>query len=175
MSAIEVLRHSAIAFDHNPRDLVTLVFGREQTEMIVHGTYLVRDSGFFEAALKREWTEAQLRRVELPVNSPNTIGHYLTYVYTRKLPTSDVESMPPCETTNLLEEPHFRIVFNLLARLYVCGEQFLNQPIRHAVIRDLIRLTQLEDENGNTWGIDNRKSSSSTKALPRAHQLVDFW
>lgn len=80
MSAIEVLRHSATAFDYNSSDLVTLVVGEEQQEMIVHGTYLVRDSEFFAAAMKKEWPEGKSRRVELPEESPDTIGHYVTHV-----------------------------------------------------------------------------------------------
>lgn len=80
MSAIEVLRHSATAFDYNSSDLVTLVVGEEQQEMIVHGTYLVRDSEFFAAAMKKEWPEGKSRRVELPEESSDTIGHYVTHV-----------------------------------------------------------------------------------------------
>jgi hypothetical protein len=95
--------------------------------------------------------------VELPEESPDTMGHYMTYVYSGRLPTSDIESMPQCKTTNVHKEPHFRLVFTLLVRLYVCGERLLNQLIRHAVVKELVRLTKLKDEDGNTWGLSNEE------------------
>ena len=178
MSATEVLRYSATAFDFNVRDLVTLVVGEEQQQMIVHGTYLVRDSEFFAAAMRKEWPEGKPRRVELPDESPDTIGYYLTYVYGRRLPTTEIEYMPRVKTTQVNKEPHFGLVFTLLARLYVCGERLLNWAVRRAVVAEMIRLTLIEDEDGHTWGLSSEDVNiiyqGTPKGSPARRVVVDM-
>jgi len=179
MSATEVLRYSATAFDFNARDLVVLVVGEEQKEMIVHGTYLVRDSEFFAAAMKKDWPEGKLRRMELPEESPDTIGHYLTYVYGRRfLPTTEIGDVPRVKTTQVNKEPHFGLVFTLLARLYVCGERLLNWDVRRAVVAEMIRLALIKDEDGHTWGLSSEAVNiiyqGTPKGSPARRVVVDM-
>ena len=82
--------HSDTIFDFSSQDAVTLVVGAEQKELLVHGTYLTRESEFFKAALKKEWVEGQTRHITLPEEDPKIMCHYLTYVYHQKLSKSDI-------------------------------------------------------------------------------------
>lgn len=119
-------------FDFSSQDAVTLVVGAEQEEMLVHGTYLSRNSEFFKAALKKEWVEGQTRLIKLPEESPDVMKHYLTYVYHDKLKVSD---------TTPTELMHYYDQYSTLADLYMYGERFLNRALQHAVIENIIRLT----------------------------------
>jgi hypothetical protein len=67
--------HVADVFDFNQEDLVTLLVGPEQKKMVAHGTYLARDPEFFQAALKKEWIEGQIRIIILPEQSPEVMAH----------------------------------------------------------------------------------------------------
>jgi hypothetical protein len=126
-------------FDFSSQDAVTLIVGAEQKEFLVHGTYLTRDSEFFKAALKKEWTEGQTRRITLPEDSPKTMSHYLTYIYHNKLPPSDFTPTERIPVGNS---------YLLLVNLYLCSERFLNRPLQHAITVEIIRLTLLKDING---------------------------
>jgi hypothetical protein len=111
-------------FDFSSQDAVTLVVGAEQKELLVHGTYLTRDSEFFKAALKKEWTEGQTRRITLPEDLPKTMSHYLTYIYHNKLPPSDFTPTERIPVGNS---------YLLLVNLYLCSERFLNRPLQHDI------------------------------------------
>jgi hypothetical protein len=43
----------------HPDNLVTLSIGQEEEKMVVCEAYLSRDSAFFRAALKKQWSEGQ--------------------------------------------------------------------------------------------------------------------
>lgn len=71
--------------DTNHEDLVTLLVGPEQQKMIVDGTSLARDSGFFKAALKKEWIEGQTRTMILSEECPEVIAQQISYTTSGKL------------------------------------------------------------------------------------------
>lgn len=126
--------------DFSQEDTVTLIVGWQEKELVVHGAYLIRDSDYFKAALKKEWTEGQSRTTELPEEEPEIMSHYLAYVYDKELSTKQ---------KSLDEMPEVWDCYNLLASLYVYGEKFLNPSIQQAVIREIFRLLSVRD-NGNS-------------------------
>jgi hypothetical protein len=86
----------------HPDSLVTLLVGPEEEKMVVHETQLSRDSAFFKAALKKQWTEGRTRIIKLPEESLEPMQHYIQYVYSGSVPThsltaetSDVEDESP--------------------------------------------------------------------------------
>lgn len=125
---------------------VTLLVGEDEQKMIAYGSQLARDSEFFAAALKKEWAEGQTRTIKLPEESTAVMSHYLSYVYSMKLFTEDVTSIPAPDPDHQLEK-----CFELLASLYTCGERFLNRRIQQAVVTETIRFTRIPDENGERW------------------------
>jgi hypothetical protein len=129
-------------FDFNQEDLVTLLVGPEQKKMVVHGTYLARDSDYFEAALKKEWIEGQTRTINLHEDCPEVMTEYISYTYSKALST---KSNPHNEPGDLDHS------YRLLATLYVYGERFINPTIQKAVIQEIFRLTDVVDISGTSW------------------------
>lgn len=134
--------HVATSYDFSPDDTVTLVVGSEQKRMLVHSTYLTCDSDFFKAALKKEWVEGQSHVIKLPEEDPETMAHYMTFVYSDKLPFDGIEPK---------KRAHFEARWPVLINLYVCGEHFLNLVCQDAVIKEIIRLTRIKGETGSWW------------------------
>jgi hypothetical protein len=135
--------HVADVFDFNQEDLVTLLVGPEQKKMVVHGTYLARDPEFFQAALKKEWIEGQIRIISLPEQSPEVMAHYMNYTYSKILFSKGM----PCR-----EKSDFDQLFPSLTTLYVYGERFINLTIQRTVMEELFRLVEVKDTCGDTWG-----------------------
>ncbi|KAM0690018.1 hypothetical protein Q7P36_008785 [Cladosporium allicinum] len=84
----------------HPDSLVTLLVGPEEEKMVVYETYLTRDSAFFEAALKKHWTEGQTRIIKLLEESLEAMQHYVEQLYGGKLPTLGLIDGPSCAVTN---------------------------------------------------------------------------
>jgi len=132
----------AASYNFSHDDAVTLVVGPEQTKMTVHGTYITRDSDFFKAALKKEWIEGETRVIKLPEEDPETMAHYMTFVYHNKLPLDDLRPT---------KREHFNARWPILIDLYVRGERFLNRAMQNAAIKEVIRLTCVRCGNGMRW------------------------
>lgn len=73
------------SFDQD--DAVTLLVGPTEHAILTHGNFISRRSEFFKAVLKKEWAEGQTRTIKLPDEDPQAVTHYLSYVYTKCLPT----------------------------------------------------------------------------------------
>lgn len=160
-------------FDFSPKDTVTLLVGPEQKEMLVHGTYLARDSEFFKAALKKEWIEGATRTIKLPEENPKVMADYVTYTYSGK---------PGTESDYLKdhgESSDYNRNFLLLAALYVCGERFINTSIQQAVVKDYFRLSNVLDKNGKRWfpglGIVNDIYLGTPEDCPGRRLMVDLY
>lgn len=73
---------AAPLFSFNKSDIVTLLAGPDEHELIVYESCITRNSDFFRAAMKKEWTEGQTRTIKLPEESCiETLTHYLNYAY----------------------------------------------------------------------------------------------
>jgi hypothetical protein len=123
-------------------DAVTLHVGPTEHAILAHGNFISRRSEFFKAALKKEWAEGQTRIVKLPDEDPQVVTHYLSYTYSRCLPT-DIFTATFMGTFSEESEEYYQ----LLAELYGLGERLLDETIRGAIIEEFIRLTTLTDKN----------------------------
>jgi len=132
----------ATSYDFSPDDAVTLIVGPEQKRMLIHGTYLTRDSDFFKAALKKEWVEGETRVIKLPEEDPETMAHYLTFVYHNKLPFKGITPK---------KRDDYGARWAILVDLYVYGERFLCRVIQNAAIKEMIRLTRVRSSDGSAW------------------------
>ncbi|KAK5717929.1 hypothetical protein LTR15_008772 [Elasticomyces elasticus] len=66
---------------------IRVVVGKEDPRTFyVHETVLCKESAFFQAACKKEWTEGQERKIMLPDQAPDTFHAYLQWSYTGRVP-----------------------------------------------------------------------------------------
>ena len=103
---------TASTYDKN--DTITLVVGPEEHEMLAFESYL-SDSDFFQAALKKEWTEGQTRTIKLPEEKPEVVAQYLDFVFAKGLPTRSTKD--DCRNGT---------VYEVLGELYGLGERLLD-------------------------------------------------
>jgi hypothetical protein len=132
-SSLQLTTSSPAKF--HPDSLVTLLVGPEEEKMVVYETYLTRDSAFFKAALKKQWTEGQTRIIKLPEESLELMQHYIEHLYGAKLPTHDLSAGIICT----LKGKHYE----MLADLYILAERMLDAKSQNAIIREFFRLVRL--------------------------------
>jgi hypothetical protein len=130
---------STSAFAQN--GTVTLLVGLKEEPLVAHENYLTKNSDFFKTAMKKEWAEGQTRVIKLPEDDPDTVTDYLTFVYSRDLPTSTLIKSYPSPSDR---------EWKSLAKLYVLGERVLDKCIRNAVVAEVSRFST-PDENSK-WG-----------------------
>ena len=133
---------SVSSADFSREGTVTLLVGHSEQELQAYSSDLVRESQFFAAAIKTEWVEGQTRTIKLPEEDPAAIAHYLKYLYTGKFFTEDItgtvgDGIESC--------------FQLLSKLYVSGERFIHPKFQNVVLKEIIRLTRLPDEDRMYW------------------------
>lgn len=126
---------SDFLFDRS--ELVALLVGPDEHEMIAHKGYLSSNSEFFKAALKKEWLEGQTQKIKLPEEQPDIMAQYLGFAYGQKLPTDNTRDDCQCGE-----------VYSVLTELYVLGERMLDSTIRNAIIKEILRFTTLQTEDG---------------------------
>lgn len=145
-------------FSFAQEDTVLLVVGPEQKLLIAHESHLKLNSEFFQTALKAEWVEGQTRTINLPEDDTETMTNYLTFTYGRGLPTTSLVSMPVGGPQNG--------EWVLLAKLYVLGERLLDTPLRNAVVREIMRIASLLDNEGHRYFMDVGASNTCYEGTP---------
>lgn len=120
--------------------LVTLLIGPDEQELVVCGTPLAKSSEFFQAALKKEWKEGQMRTVKLPEEDTELITRYLDFVFGQSLPSMAVQS-----GNNLEQSTTYKEVFEL----YTLGDRLLDASIRNAIVKETLRLVSLTGDEGH--------------------------
>lgn len=122
-------------FNFDGDDAITLHVGPTEHVLVTHASFLARNSEFFKAALKKEWSEGKTRVIKLPEEQPHVVSHYLRYIYGERLP---IEML----STNILSGIYLqpKDYFELLAELYVLGERLMDESIRTAVLKELLSL-----------------------------------
>jgi len=124
-------------------DLVTLLIGPDEQELVVCGQLLTKTSEFFEAALKKEWKEGQTRMVRLPEEDAETTIHYLDFVCGQGLPTRALKLYGDFAES---EDEYL-----MLAQLYAFGERVLHKAVRNAVMAEVLRISSLRNEKGGMF------------------------
>lgn len=95
-------------------------------EFSVHEAVLKETSGFFQAAVKKEWKEGSQRVIDLPEDAPEVVSAYVDWLYSDKIFPRTGE--PPADTdAHGKESKH-------LAKLYVFGEKNQDDAFCDAVI-----------------------------------------
>ena len=154
-------------------DAVTLHVGPEEHAILAHGNFISRRSDFFKAALKKEWAEGQTRIIKLPDEDHQVVTHYLSYTYSKCLPTdiftTDFMGTFPDESDEY---------YQLLAELYVLGERLLDETIRGALIKEILRLTKLTDKESKHYYPKGEAVNiiyrGTTAASPARRLMVNF-
>jgi hypothetical protein len=123
-------------------DLVTLLVGPEEQELLAFGHQLSENSDFFKSALKKEWADGQTRTIRLPEDETQTVEQYLDFVRSQVLPTKTIEL-----ANHLRDTDSYVTIF----RLYTFGERVLNTSIRNAVIEETLRLRDILDGDSMCW------------------------
>ncbi|GAB7333364.1 hypothetical protein MBLNU13_g04980t1 [Cladosporium sp. NU13] len=108
-------------------DLVTLLIGHDEQELVVYGHLMARTSEFFEAALKKEWKEGQTCAIKLPEEDTKTTMHYLDFVCGQGLPTREIKVYGDIDEEDREE-------YLVLAELYAFGERVLDKRLRNSII-----------------------------------------
>jgi hypothetical protein len=161
-------------FSFDKSNIVTLLVGTDEHELIVYEGCITRNSDFFRAAMKKEWTEGQTRTIKLPEeNCLETVTQYLNYAYCQRLPTGTVTAVA---STGFPEG-----TWTTLANIYVLGERMLDQSVKHAVIREFVRLPKLTCEankSNKSWSPNAEAISviydGTTEGSPARRLMVDY-
>jgi hypothetical protein len=155
-------------------DLVTLLIGPDKHEFVVHESCITRNSDFFTAAMKKEWTEGHTRIVSLPEEyCVETFTHYLNFCYHNKLPTAAIEN----KAGGLFPEDRF----TRLGGMYVLGERMLDKSVQHAIIREIVRLSSIRsDDNANKRSFPGAGCvtiiyNGTTAGSPARRLMVDMY
>lgn len=143
---------------------VTLLVGLDEAPLVVHESYLTKNSEFFQAAMKKEWVEGQTRVIKLPEDHLATMTDYLTFTYSSDLPTSTSIKSGPAQAPTVSD-------WISLAKLYVLGERMLDKCIRNAIVSELLRISELPDKNGLTSFMPVAASNILFNGTPEWHPI----
>jgi len=156
-------RLRAPAFSFAQEETVILAIGPEQNSLVAHESHLKLNIDFFKTALKKEWVECQTRIINLPEDDTETITDYLTFTYGSDLPTTTLKTIP-------VGGPGHK-PWELLARLYVLGERLLNTPLCNAVIKEMVLLASLADDNHDNYFMPTSVSNICYDGTPTGSNL----
>jgi len=140
-------------------DLVTLLVGPDEQELVVYGHLLAKTSEFFEVALKMEWKEGQTRIIKLPEEDAGTITHYLDFVHGQGLPTRYIKLYTDIQKDDGEE-------YLVLAKLYAFGERVLDTAVRNAVMEEILRIVSLQSDDGRILLPEDDTISTFYEATP---------
>lgn len=135
----------AICINFTKADLVTLLVGHVEHELVTHGHRLAASSEFFRTALKRDWKEGQTRVVRLPEDDIGTVRYYLDFVLSGMLISHKVKC-----ASDMWQKDNLVVVHRLCV-LYVFGERVLDSVLRNAIVKELLRLALLPEDNCTAW------------------------
>lgn len=122
-------------------NMVTLVVGEDKIEILVHENLLRKRSAFYEAALRKPWTEASTRRILLTEDNAATVKLYVRYVHSGKLPIKHDDAPDGSSATKEYQQ---------LAKLYVHGEKMIDETLKRDVL-DAIVLIGMTTFARRTW------------------------
>lgn len=154
--------------NYDEADMVTLLVGPEERQLLAHKSYLSLNSNFFKAALKKEWVEGRTRTVKLPDEELNVIAQYLDYCHGKWLPTASKPSLGPAKGR----------VYEVLTELFALGERLLDSNIRNAIINEIIEFTTVHTLEGLYYPgarAINNIYNCTTAASPARRLMVELY
>ncbi|KAI4933931.1 uncharacterized protein J4E92_003601 [Alternaria infectoria] len=99
----------------------------------VHRGVLCKSSGFFQKAMKPEWTKlGEEKTVDLPDDLASTVSDYIVWLY-----QGSIAIKPFLPSTEPIEERARKAekVYLLLAEAYVFGQKILDSGYKNAVVK----------------------------------------
>ncbi|QDS75902.1 hypothetical protein FKW77_002554 [Venturia effusa] len=131
----------------------------KQQDFIVHEINIRLQCPFFEAALSRDWKEAQERVVHLPEHTPDVFRIYLGWLYQKRIAMSHI----PDKTGQPFRD------FNMaLCRAYLLGDYLEDIDFKDTVIDVLIDLavrSKAYYANGTDFIYKNTPAESPLRRL----------
>ena len=140
------------------KDLVTLIIGPDQQELMAYGHRLARTSQFFTTELQKELPEGETRTIHLPEEQVDTVLRYLDFVCEEGLPTK--------YTTTYDALDAYEDAYSHLFELYTLGERVLDAEVQRAVVTETLWLSSLESSDGERWLPDDRAISVIHQGTP---------
>lgn len=109
-------------------------------EFSVHEVVLKETSGFFQAAVKKEWKEGSQRIIDMPEDTPEVVSVYVDWLYSDRIYPKTGE-LPVDAGTHGAESEH-------LAKLYVFGEKIQDDCFCDAVVTALTKHIDRKTSSG---------------------------
>lgn len=146
--------------------IIEVVAGQEQKTYHVHENLLRANSGFFNAALKKEWLEGSSRKVSLPEEDPKMVFRYITYLYTGSVAS---------DASQTLREQHI-----LLARSFVLGERLIDDKYKDKALDRMRHLASKVGSSKSGRGLPDMEAanivySGTPSTSPMRCFLVDLY
>jgi hypothetical protein len=103
----------------------------------IHWGVLCKSSGFFQRAMKPEWTKSREEPdiIDLPDDSVQTVSDYVRWLYSGNMP---IKLYDAGEDTHEMAAEEVQKVYLLLAEAYVFGEKIVDMEYKNAVMRTVI-------------------------------------
>lgn len=165
----------------------TVSVGSTKKEWHIHENILTKDSDFFAAAAKKQWSEGQDKRITLSDDDPETFQVYVGWLYERKiliqvLPAPPAFAAPTPTFSFARESDHFfpdgtANEISTLIDCYLLGEKFQDSVFRNAVINTLIAC--IHPMGTDTWHVPHlsrcvaRAYDGTCEGSPLRKLLVD--
>lgn len=154
-------------------ELITLFVGPKEHKLVVHESCITRNSDFFKAAMKKEWTEGQTRSIQLPEETcVDIFVYYLNFAYHGKLSTEGIVTKAK---TGFIDKP-----FDVLGNIYVLGERMLDRVVQNAVISEILRLVKIKSKDSGACHYPGQRVittvyDGTSVGCPLRRLLVDFY
>lgn len=136
------------------------------TEILnIHRGVLCKSSGFFQSALKPEWSESREQPdvIDLPDDSVETVSDYIRWLYSGNLPIKIYNADGDTREKVAVEAEK---VFVLLAEAYVFGEKIVDATYKRTVIE-----TVLAAMNSSRWNLGPSSVDIIYKGTPSTSPL----
>lgn len=160
-------------------DSITVLVGEEETQFVLHKTFVSNHSEFFNKACNSEWKESIEAVVRLPEIEPHVFGVYIGWLYTGCIDVSkDAEEAKDLEYKPGMEVEDDDAIRETLVSSYTLGDALLDYGFQNAIITEFIQFTETIDslphprEISTLW--DQIVVGSTMARLLVDYMAVDF-
>ncbi|GIZ49937.1 hypothetical protein CKM354_001295300 [Cercospora kikuchii] len=141
--------------------------GDESQRWTIHEKLLCKDSAFFRAATKEEWTPREDGIIAMPDDDPHAFEIYVQWLYGGKL-LVQARDMDPKKSREL----------RLLVESFILGEKLQDRVFQHATIDSLIACVNDYDQEGTVYfpaGHADRVYEATPENSPLRSLIVDMF
>jgi hypothetical protein len=112
---------------------ISIYVGPAQDKFEIHETLLRAQSGFFDTALKKEWTEGQDRKVDLPETAVADFKIWMKWLYTGRVYVAVTDETLLLDNTKAAEDEFYNE-----RSLYALGDFLQDPDFKDAIIDAII-------------------------------------